>query len=700
MSILPIVLAWQPSLGQQVTRALQSFVDDLGRSQRGPVEPHLGQITISTFGPRCESNFKCIDESSHVATVTEPDHSFMSVALLDEVQRTAEDMLADLRSSASSQVQSPAVIVVCSNEFQQELELTADSVIAKIALLGGGPAFVHVFKMRGYGIGDTNFPDKTVGSITIETLPEVGALRSALRQVVSEVARRIGDLSASSEAATPSIAPVSRGGTTHDRPTVVEPSRPVVKVESGLPSGAKVSAPSAGAPTGTRPTVLSSPADPLTSDSVAMPVEPPPRPTLVEPVKVPESNALRTSPVLVVPPVVADGLGLPEVSGESPKAENSEDDPTEDAGKSGWQKLWRKRPKKESVRPEEKLGNVDNPVSGADTSQPEVVHAVIPVQRSVNGPLVVEFDSPLNRKVWHVDSWTKFPEIGPSRDFECEYGNVGSLRVIAGSMRGTKHKYYGDPNQDAYAVRATKNHVIIAVSDGVSSAKYSAYASKYLTDVIVRRVRQALEAREKPTTMEIRQVIQEAAETASAGVSRWRDGELFAPDEPCEVVDIRELAATLTVMVINVELSQEKTRDAVVAFVGDSPCYLLKDLEWTIKTSESKIGDVIDHATSALPVREGRPVVLEWAEIQVAGSESLLLMTDGIGTSLASGRSAVGRWMAPRIAPLLGPQIESNFFDLISFDRNGEDDDRTLVVVLDVNAGNAPQQEESLSGNQ
>jgi len=694
MSILPIVLAWQPSLGPQVTLALQSFVDDLRRSQSESVELHLGQITISAPGPRCESNFKYIDELTQIATVTDSASSFMSVALLREIQHEAEIMLADLRKSASSKVEPPAVIII-SDEFMQDHNSTADSVISEIARLDGRPAFVRVFKMRGHGDGDTNFPDKIVGSITTKTLQEVGALGSALRQAASEVARLVGEFSASPGAGAPPITLVTRGGTTPDRPTVVAPSRPVVKVESGLPSGAKVSADSAGAPNVMRPPALPSPADPLTSDPVTMPVEPPLRPTLVEPVKEPEFKALQSTSVSDVPPAPQSSSLVPETIGELPKVDIS----TEDGKQKAWDRLWNLI-KPQKVGPEQMLGYVNEPVSGPDTSQPEVVHAVVPVQRSVNGPLVVEFDSPLNRKVWHVDSWTKFPEMGPSRDFECEYGNVGTLRVIAGSMRGTKHKYYGDPNQDAYAVRATKNHVIIAVSDGVSSAKYSAYASKYLTDVIVRRVRQALEAWEKPTTMEIRQVIQEATETASAGVSRWRESELFAPDEPCETVDVRELAATLTVMVIDVELSQEKTRDAVVAFVGDSPCYVLKDLEWTIKTSESKTGDVIDHATSALPVREGRPVVLEWADIQVAESEALLLMTDGIGTSLASGRSAVGRWMAPRIAPLLGPQIESNFFDLISFDRNGEDDDRTLVVVLDVNAGNAPQQEVSLSGNQ
>jgi serine/threonine protein phosphatase PrpC len=321
-------------------------------------------------------------------------------------------------------------------------------------------------------------------------------------------------------------------------------------------------------------------------------------------------------------------------------------------------------------------------------------------KRSVNGPLVVEFDSPLNRKVWHSDGWTKFPEAGPSRDLETEYGNVGNLRVVAGSMRGTKHKYYGDPNQDAYAIRSTDDHVIVAVSDGVSSAKYSAFASKYLTDLVVRRLQQGLSGRSKPTRDEVRLAVQHAVESASAGVSCWREGELFAPDEPCNAVDVRELAATLTVAVIEVEPSHERTRDVLVAFVGDSPCYVLTGYEWTIKTSESKTGDVIDHTTSALPVREGRPVNLDWAEFEIGASDALLVMTDGIGTSLASGRSAVGRWMAPRVASLLGPQIESNFFDLISFDRNGEDDDRTLVVVLDINTTESAGQEGETSADQ
>jgi hypothetical protein len=69
-------------------------------------------------------------------------------------------------------------------------------------------------------------------------------------------------------------------------------------------------------------------------------------------------------------------------------------------------------------------------------------------------------------------------------------------------------------------------------------------------------------------------------------------------------------------------------------------------------------------------------------------SDVLVLMTDGIGTSLASGDTAVGRWLGPR---LYGPHLMTDMVHTLDFvqtltaDRQGEDDDRTLAVVYDFN---------------
>jgi serine/threonine protein phosphatase PrpC len=692
MSILPVLLVWQQSLGQQVARDLQAFVDDLGSFHTASVELHLGEILLSTSAStRRGGTFARVDSTTRVTFEIESGKSFMSLDLLDEGLVEAERMLRDLRSSGQMAVEAPIVVVVCSSEFLQNFDLTPDSTFRTMARLGGGPEFVRIFKIADHGVEDGSFPDKSDGAVTATTLRGLDTLRSALRQVGNEVVDRVAVLSSNRESVVqPHVQPTNTGSAPA-RPTI-SPPRPLVSVEGGLSSGSDRSVVPVTAPEIASPNA-EAPQDVWThSDSASVGVEPSPRPTVFAPpssaetvvAKVEQDSAVAESPSsdesTLKPPVTSSGEG-----------DSSEETP-------GWRrKLFGRSKSADTSKDRDEL---PPPPSTSELAVDDAPELPKEEKRSVNGPLVVEFDSPLNRKVWHSDGWTKVPDAGPSRDFESEYGNVGNLRVIAGSMRGTKHKYYGDPNQDAFAIRTTKNHVIVAVSDGVSSAKYSAYASKYLTDLVVRRIQQDLIRSPQPTRDEAREVIQRAVELAAAGVSRWREGELFAPDEPSETVEIRDLAATLTVMVVDVELSQENVRKVSVAFVGDSPCYVLNRLEWTIKTSESKTGDVIDHATSALPVREGRPVHLEWAEFEASAGDSLLVMTDGIGTSLASGRSPVGRWMAPRVVSLLGPRLEANFFDLISFDRNGEDDDRTLVIVLDVNSTEFIGQEGTISGDQ
>lgn len=88
-------------------------------------------------------------------------------------------------------------------------------------------------------------------------------------------------------------------------------------------------------------------------------------------------------------------------------------------------------------------------------------------------------------------------------------------------------------------------------------------------------------------------------------------------------------------------------------------------------------------ATSALPARTLDAMSINFSEFEVGAEEIILLATDGIGTSLVNGNTPVGRWLAPRIGNLIGPMVESRLHDILAFDRQGEDDDRTLIAVFD-----------------
>lgn len=317
-------------------------------------------------------------------------------------------------------------------------------------------------------------------------------------------------------------------------------------------------------------------------------------------------------------------------------------------------------------------------------------------QMSKNGNLIVVSPSTINAREWwaknkNSDPWFKIPNVGPSRDVEFEYGGVESLRLLAGSVRGDRHQFYGEPNQDAFAIGKNEKFLIVVVCDGVGNAKYSAYGSKFISYSVSRSLVRSLEEVELDDRDAIRVAITQAVQKASDQVQTWNDGALFAPDETASEVDREDLSATLVVAVIEIQPSGIDGRQVVVANVGDSPCYTFMDSTWELRTAATKDGEVLEHATSALPSEVGLPIELEFHEFVMGYREQLVLMTDGIGTSLASGRTSVGRWLGERLKE---PQLAVDFLNTISFDRQGEDDDRTLVVLYDLDHAFTPPPEE------
>ena len=366
----------------------------------------------------------------------------------------------------------------------------------------------------------------------------------------------------------------------------------------------------------------------------------------------------------------------------------------EEKDEMGFWKSWFHRPKGDVEELPKDL-SVDSPLPSEDTS----IEAELPivlvapqgdvVRRAKNGQLIVDTPSTINNREWWSPKWFKVPVVGPSRDLELEYGGVSTLRLMAASVRGTRHQFYGEPNQDAFAIGKNDKYVVIVVCDGVGSKAHSAYGSKYISFSVARSLAKSLETVVPGDLDVIRSCITTAVQKASDGVQTWSDGALFAPDLPSSEVPIHELSSTLMVGVIEIEASIPEGRMVVLANVGDSPCYTFVDESWTLRTAATKEGDVLEHKTDALPNEIGVPVILEWHDFVMNPREQLLLMTDGIGTSLASGQTPLGRWLGSRLStPILAKdfltaaQIEE-WVDTTCFDRQGEDDDRTLVVLYD-----------------
>jgi serine/threonine protein phosphatase PrpC len=263
------------------------------------------------------------------------------------------------------------------------------------------------------------------------------------------------------------------------------------------------------------------------------------------------------------------------------------------------------------------------------------------------------------------------------------------LRVMAGSARGTKHQFYGGENQDAFFISRTSSnsHLVIAVADGVSSATHSAYGSKMLTFLVARQVAEEIGSSHS-TDGDIKGIIASAVSRASNRVQNWNVDELYAPSTPPGPDAHLEVSATFSIAVISTQPDARGARNVTLACVGDSPCYTLRGLDWTLQSTATKEGELLEHGTVALPVRVGQDPRLEWFSFELESSDVLVMMTDGIGTSLGSGTTPVGKWLAPRIyGPSLSQDfaglLSTNFSETLTYDRQSEDDDRAMVIVYD-----------------
>lgn len=393
-----------------------------------------------------------------------------------------------------------------------------------------------------------------------------------------------------------------------------------------------------------------------------------------------------TVPQLALPPIPSTELGslspAPSVSSQS-KSVRSRLDP---------RRIFQRGTKDEAITyssSETRDKESDKNESSEQANDLDPVSSSFPTDKiTQDGQTIIDHSSSLNAKPWYTPKWKKLPRRGPSRDLEVDLGSLGDLRVIAGSTRGTKHQYYADVNQDAFyiAQSADSTYLVIAVADGVGSAEFSAYGSRFVSVFVSEQLAKLLSNTSNSGVPKLREVLAESIAEASDKMQQWNPDDMYAPPIEPTVDNKNLVSSTLCVAIIPVIADTDGSRLVTIGCVGDSPCYTLNGDRWTLRSEATKDGAVLEHGTYALPSALGQPPLVDVFEFKMDSSDVLVLMTDGIGTSLASGETPVGRWLAPR---LYGHQLMTDLIHTLDFvqtltaDRQGEDDDRTLAVVYD-----------------
>jgi len=366
-----------------------------------------------------------------------------------------------------------------------------------------------------------------------------------------------------------------------------------------------------------------------------------------------------------------------EVPVEKVSVQSSDDQEDNEPSESETGRIWRRR---------NKFSKAKNQVEG--DNQSEKIRDEVAVKRAVNGQPIIGQHSRINSERWIEKDWARLStKKGPARDFECEYGIVGDLCVVGGSVRGGKHRLYGDENQDAFAIRETSRFTVFAVCDGVSSAEYAAYTSRQLSQTFVNRAGDELQALAPDTDGNIPEIIARSIKYASDAIMTWDPHNSFSPPfDPTSVTDeekLKLLASTICCGVVTNSFKNDQ-HTIWLQTIGDSPAYQVTGSTWSVLAGETKESEVLTHSTDALPSPniDVPKMAAEVLEVKLNKDSQFIAVTDGISTSVGSGDNEVAAWIGDRMKHLATGSTEKELWDLLAFDRKGEDDDRTAVVIF------------------
>ncbi|KUL21923.1 protein phosphatase 2C domain-containing protein [Actinoplanes awajinensis] len=272
----------------------------------------------------------------------------------------------------------------------------------------------------------------------------------------------------------------------------------------------------------------------------------------------------------------------------------------------------------------------------------------------------------------------------PPPDIVIDGAEAGRLTFRATSVRGAGHQERGEPRQDAYAVRFTRDQRWLAgcVADGVSAAKRSHEAAAVICEIVAQSLIDHLVAYPPPP-----------------GASGWAAELPWSPTVTAANDAVTDLArpfltkattattltfeqvravmsATALAFAVETEPAPNGGHRAMLANLsGDSAAFLLTGGAWLPLTAVKNDGAAIfSSGVRSLP-----------ADVRVAPNafylfpgQVLLVMTDGLGDPFGSGAGSVADFLRTRWA---APPDPLAFAQQVAFLRKSFTDDRTAVVL-------------------
>lgn len=254
-----------------------------------------------------------------------------------------------------------------------------------------------------------------------------------------------------------------------------------------------------------------------------------------------------------------------------------------------------------------------------------------------------------------------------------DVATCGPFEIRACSSRGMSHRYAGTPRQDAFALAADEDWVVVAVCDGVSSGKQSHVAA----DTAARSIcKLALDALARDGVVDWLALSQRVSRRIIDEARYRRIADLGGLAEAVEVLRaVREQMSTTAVVAC---LSRHTHGDGVlsgelVVIAGDSGAFTISAGGVApLIGGKDEEGSFTSGSVRPLPGHVA-PKALRFT---LKRGEAVLLVTDGIGDPLGAGDSALGRMIADAWA---APPPIGTFLDQVNFLMRSYDDDRTAV---------------------
>ncbi len=244
---------------------------------------------------------------------------------------------------------------------------------------------------------------------------------------------------------------------------------------------------------------------------------------------------------------------------------------------------------------------------------------------------------------------------------ESDHYVSGPWTIQAHSTRGSSHAHAGEPRQDAFALTTSRNgrYLVVAVSDGLGSAKHSNFGSYWAT-----RLATSFLANDLDDDQSVADVLDRLPALVSTKLEELR-GDIIG-------ADANQIAATLVVCVV----PTDRPAPVWLARVGDSDALVLTQSgAWASGFGGGDTSAIETGTTDVLPHHPGR---VETRTIDGSKINALLIATDGVSRVVENSPELVGHAFAELLAD---PVDAAEFRRVVEFRRRGAHDDRTVVAL-------------------